>query len=158
MPFVDLVVDIAPFGSSSHCKSVIMIRNVVENESRSRLRHLSKRTSLATRLDAITFHNSHSRGAAAVGTAHVYHGNHGTMHAIGTRVPFFGNEVMAYAANSRVTKLVLRNLVISLAAVGVYALTDVLSVIQNMEGDTGLQPVSPMEASGKGLRGGSLSI
>ena len=154
MPFVDLVVDIAPSGSSLHSKSVVMIRNVLENESRSRLRHLSKRTSLAACLDTITLHNSCLRGAAAVGTARANRGDHGTMHAIGTRVPFSGDEVMAYAANSRVTKSVLRNLVISLATVGVHACPDVLSVIQNTEGDTGLQPVSPMEGSGKGLRGG----
>ena len=79
------------------------------------------------------------------------------MHAMGTHVPRDGEglQVVEYAANSKIPRKFFRKFVKSLAKIGAILFPDVLAVIQDAEGDTGLSPaVSSMGEPGNMLRVG----
>jgi hypothetical protein len=73
------------------------------------------------------------------------------MFAIGTKIPYErkdpGTKVLStapYTVNGYVSEGVLRNLVANLATLGSRCFPQVYSVIRDTEGNSGLQPVSPM--------------
>jgi hypothetical protein len=70
------------------------------------------------------------------------------MHPIGTHILRDGVTTADYAANSKVPLRFLRKFVKSLAKIGANCFPDVLAVIQDIEGDTGLQPVACMVDEG----------
>ena len=86
-PFVDIIVDIAPTGSSGSIerKSVMMVRSILDASLKSRYCHLSQ-PDLVGSLEAIVENNSLIRRCVPVGTARQNKGDVGTIHAIGKRV------------------------------------------------------------------------
>jgi hypothetical protein len=71
------------------------------------------------------------------------------MHPIGTRIHCDGVKVGAYTTNSLVPKPVLLDFVQSMSIVGRHCFSpDVITVIQKLEADSGLVPVSPMDGNG----------
>ena len=77
---------------------------------------------------------------APVGTVRRNAGDIGAMHAIGTRVLFDSRTTVGYAMNNKVLQPVLKSFVEAL-----------LSVVQHMEADTSLLPISPINGNGIGL-------
>ena len=65
-----------------------------------------------------------------------------------------GLQVVEYAANSKITRKFFRKFVKLLAKIAAILFPDVLVVIQDAEGDTGLSPVSSMGTPGNRLRVG----
>ena len=131
-PHVDIVVDVAPIGSCTARKSVVMVRN------------LGDKPTLVHDLRVITLHNSLVRRAAPVRTARSHKGDVGTMHPIGTRVLLDGVTISEYAANSKVPARMLQTFVHSLARIGGSAFPDVLTVIQDAESDASALPCAAM--------------
>jgi hypothetical protein len=78
------------------------------------------------------------------------------MHAMGTHVPHDGEglQVVEYAANSKIPRKFFCKFVKLLAKIGAILFPDVLVVIQDAEGDTGLSPVSSMGKPGNMLHVG----
>ncbi|KAI2505723.1 hypothetical protein MHU86_8685 [Fragilaria crotonensis] len=153
-PFVDIIVDIAPSGSGAvGRKSIIMVRSILDGSHESRYCHMGRHDLLAS-IEVISEHNSRLRREAAVGTARQNTGDVGTMHAIGTRVLLDGMTTVGFAANDKVPQPLLRSFVEAFATVGLYCFPDVLSVVQNVEADSSLVPIAPMDGNGKGLRVG----
>ena len=107
-------------------------------------------------LRIITLHNTLVRKRVRKGTARANGGDFGDMHAMGTHVPRDGEglQVVEYAANSKIPRKFFRKFVKSLAKIGAILFPDVLAVIQDAEGDTGLSPVSSMGEPGNMLRVG----
>ena len=141
-PHVDIIVDVAPIGSCTAKKSVVMVRN------------LGDEPTLAHDLRMITLHNSLIRRAAPVGTARSHKGDVGSMHPIGTRVLLDGITMSEYAANSKVPARMFGTFVHSLARIGGSAFPDVLAVIQDTESDAGALPCVAMAGDGGGYRVG----
>jgi hypothetical protein len=88
----------------------------------------------------------------AEGTARAKPADVGTMFAIGTKIPYErkdpGTKILStapYAANGYVSEGVLRHLVAHMATLGSHCFPQVYSVIRDTEGNSGLQPVSPMD-------------
>jgi hypothetical protein len=96
----------------------------------------------------ITLHNSLLRTRVPFGSARASRGDLGNMHPIGTRILLDGVTTAEYAANSKVPQQMLRKLFQSLAKIGANCFPDVLAVMQDVEGDTGLQPVEAMADKG----------
>lgn len=104
-----------------------------------------RHTHLLGALNHITFHNTVlNRRLGRSGSVRSKGGDVGTMHAIGTGFDFNG-EMRPYASNLMVPERLLRNMVLCLARCGEVFFPQVLAVIRDMESDTGLQPISPME-------------
>ncbi len=72
---------------------------------------------------------------------------------MGTHVPCDGEglQVVEDAANSKILRKFFRTFVKLLAKIGAILILDVLAVIQDAEGDTGLSPVSSMNKPGNML-------
>lgn len=101
-PFVDIIVDIAPIGSSAvERKSIIMVRDILDEHKNSRYCHLEGHD-LVESLKAIDEHNCLLSTLSPIGTARQNAGDVGTMHAIGTRVLLDGTTTVGYAANYKV--------------------------------------------------------
>jgi hypothetical protein len=69
------------------------------------------------------------------------------MHAIGTQIPHDSREgtTEPYAANGKIPDGVLYGLVVDLATLGRRCFPQVSSVVRDIEGDSGLLPVEPMD-------------
>jgi hypothetical protein len=70
------------------------------------------------------------------------------MHPIGTRIHRDGVGISAYTTNSLVPEPVLREFVQSLSILGRHCFPDVLTMIQDLEADSGIAPVPPMDGDG----------
>jgi hypothetical protein len=151
-PFIDVIVDIAPIGSGT---AVISILDSSHDESR--YCHMDGHDLLAS-LEVIGERKSRLRREAAVGMARKNTGDVGTttMHAIGTRVLLDGMmTAVGFAENNKMPQPVLRSFVEAFATVGLlYCFPGVLSVVQNVQADSSLVPIAPMDGNGKGLRVG----
>ncbi len=101
-------------------------------------------------------HNTLVRTRVCKGTAKANSGDFGDMHAMGTHVPRDGEglQVVEYAAKSKIPRKFFRKFVKLLAKIGAIFFPDVLAVIQDADGDTGLSPVSSMCEPGNMLRVG----
>ena len=150
-PCADIVVDVAATGCFTDRQTTIMIRNLLVGGGNDK----ETSTLICRGLGQITFHNSLVRermgynGTVRGGSQ----GDVGRMYAIGTRVMLDGETIVPYKANASVPVKLLRNVVISMCRIAQSYFPEVLSVIRDVEGDTGLQPVSPMD--GAPPRGGS---
>ena len=104
----------------------------------------------------ITLHNTLVRKRVCKGTARANGGDFGDMHAMGTHVPRDGEglQVVEYAANSKIPRKFFRKFVKLLAKIGAILFPDVIAVIHDADGDTGLSPVSSMGEPGNMLRVG----
>ncbi len=105
-------------------------------------------------LNKINFHNAMVANKRPDGKARNLRGNFGAMHSIGTRIHRDGVGISAYTTNSLVPKPVLREFVQSLSIVGRHCFPDVLTMIQDLEADSGIAPVPPMDGDGHFLRVG----
>ncbi|KAI2498771.1 hypothetical protein MHU86_15727 [Fragilaria crotonensis] len=123
-------------------KTAILIRNSLS------LLDNGGRQLVGRALDNINSHNAVVARERAVGGARNGRGDVGTMHPIGTRVHKDGVSTSSYTTNALVPDEVLREFVRSLALVGRHCFPDVLTVIQDLEADSGLLPVSPMGGDG----------
>jgi hypothetical protein len=156
-PFVDIIVDIVPTGCQQAVvgrKSVVMVRSILDASHKSRYCCDVDGQGLIGSLKALGEHNSLLRRQVPVGTVRHNAGDVGAMHAIGTRVLLDGTTTTGYTANCKVPQPVLRSFVEAFATVGLCCFPDVLSVVQNMEADTSLAPIAPMDGNGVGLRVG----
>jgi hypothetical protein len=161
---VDIMVDVATVGQCANRQSVVMIRNVLlmdteDDDADQQLEvHLIPDDDERERLEAlshITAHNTLLQKRVESGSARAKSGDVGTMHAIGTRVNFDNVTTLPYQTNSQVTDRVLRNMVAGLWKVGSHCFPQVLAVIRDLESDSGLKPVPPMDGDGdKGRRVG----
>lgn len=142
-PVVDFIVELADSCGLKSRKTSILIRNVLSSLDR------ESDALLNEALDQINVHNALVAGARSVGGARNSRGDFGVMHPIGTRIHLDGVGVGAYAANSLVPELVLREFVRSLSIVGRHCFPDVLTMIQELEADSGLTPVPPMNGDGR---------
>ena len=136
--FVDIMVDLPDLGHQKNRQSVVMVRNV---------KFLSDDDGgdFAGAMARITEHNQALRLARSSGQARQNVGDVGTMHALGTRVHLNGVTTGAYKANDGVEEDLLRDMVVSLARIGRCAFPQVYAVIRDTEGNSGLQPVVPMD-------------
>jgi hypothetical protein len=127
----------ATVGGTVNRQSVVMIRNVTRIDADDEYLGL---------LGRVTAHNTALRKAEAKGYARHKCEDVGTMHAIGTRIPRDREGTPApYAANAKVPVAVLCGLVVDLATLGSRCFPQVYSVIRDLEGDSGLLPVQPMD-------------
>ncbi|KAI2512275.1 hypothetical protein MHU86_2151 [Fragilaria crotonensis] len=145
---VDIVVDIAPIGNCTSRKSIIMVRQILSPTLDPLCKGEAGRPLMVEDLRFITLHNSLLRTRVPVGSARASRGDLGNMHPIGTRILLDGVTTAEYAANSKVPQRMLRKFVESLAKIGANCFPEVLAVMQDAEGDTGLHPVTPMADKG----------
>ena len=138
--FVDIVVDLPDVGNEKNRQSVVMVRNV---------NFLSDDNGVgfAAEMACITEHNRAMRLTGSAGQARQNLGDVGTMHAIGTRVMLDGT-LGAYKANGDVDEAILRGMVVALARIGRCAYPQVYAVIRDTEGNSGVEPVVPMDGDG----------
>ena len=134
--FVDIMVDTDAVGGTRNRQSVVMVRNVTK---------VDKDNPYTDSLDHITAHNVLFRKSKAKGSARSRSVDVGRMHAIGTAIPLNGVGTVPFAANRKVPEDVLRQLVVNLSKVGSRCFPQVYSVIRDMEQDSGLLPVEPMD-------------
>jgi hypothetical protein len=153
-PHVDIVVDIANAGSYRNRKSVVMVRNLLSPSMEATFVGRANEPLLVHELQMLTLHNSLLRKNLAIGGARNFTGDVGTMHPIGTRVMPNGLTTSAYCATSKVPRRLVQGYVHALSRVGQIAFPDVLAVIQDTEGDTGLQPCPAMAGDDEGNRVG----
>ena len=99
-------------------------------------------------LGFITLRNSLLRTRVPAGSSRAGRGDLGSMHPIGTRILRNGVTTADYAANSKVPQRFLRKFVKLLANTGANCFPDVLAVMQDIEGNTGIQPVACMVDKG----------
>jgi hypothetical protein len=84
-------------------------------------------------------------------------GDVGAMHPIGTRETLDGMTLSKYAVGKKVSSQLLRQFVHALAQIGSVVVPDVLSVIQDTEGDASVSPAADMAGDVKGnCVGGSI--
>lgn len=134
--FVDIMIDTDAVGGTRNRQSVVMVRNVTK---------VDKDNPYTNSLDHITAHNVLLRKAKPNGSARSKSVDVGKMHAIGTAIPLRGVGTVPFAANRKVLEDVLRQLVVNLSKVGSRCFPQVYSVIRDMEQDSGLLPVEPMD-------------
>ena len=93
------------------------------------------------------------------GHARLDQGDVGAMHPIGTRETLDGMTLSKYAVGKKVSSQLSRRFVHILARIGSVVFPDVLSVIQDTEGDAGVRPAADMAGDVKGNRvGGSIDM
>jgi hypothetical protein len=76
-------------------------------------------------------------------------GDVGMMHTIGTNVDFDKVGTSPYAANGYILERLLRLLVVSLSQIGRHLFPQVYLVVRDVESDSGLLPVPPMNGAGR---------
>jgi hypothetical protein len=156
---VDIWVDIAPVGTLTNRKSLVRVRTV-ENHNSSFINlsqdfgDLGKELELHKKLAAITSCNKDLcekyRYKGTVRTT--CKGDVGGMYAIGLKVEKKGTFA-PYATNTRGTPELQKAMVESLAIIGGFVFPDVLAVVQDMESDTGVDPL-PFMVGADGVRVG----
>jgi hypothetical protein len=153
-PHVDVVVDIAPSGSFKARKTVVRVRNLLSQSMDANFIGRSGEPLLIHELRTIVLHNAMLRERYGVGGVRGSQGDLGIMHAIGTRVLQDGITTTSYTATHKVSPQLVRAYVNALSRVGQIAFPDVLAVIQNTEGDTGMKPCAAMAGDVAGNRVG----
>lgn len=142
-PCVDIMIDVAATGCCTDRQTTVMIRHLLGGDKK----QTETKRRIRRGLRDITFHNTLVRERmGSVGTVRASGGDYGKMYAIGTRVHLNGN-VIPYGTNNAVPQPLLRKVVVAMCDIGRYCFPEVVSVIQDVEGDTGMPPVSPMDGS-----------
>jgi hypothetical protein len=138
--FVDLMVDTnATVGGTRNRQSVVMIWNVTRIDADDEYLGL---------LGRVTSRNAALRKVEAKGHATHECENVETMHASGTRIPLDSSKgtTAPYAAKGKVPDGVLIGLVVDFAtALGSRCFRQAYSVVRDIEGDSGMLPVEPMD-------------
>jgi hypothetical protein len=169
MHCVDIMVDVATVGRCVDRQSVVMIRHVLRMDTddgdrdgelkvEGRRRTPGVNLELSEALSRITAHNALVRRRVGTGGARSKSRDVGAMHAIGTRVDFDNVTTMPYHTNACVFDRVLRDMVVGLWKVGNYCFPQVLAVIRDLERDSGLKPIPPMDGLGERGRGVGFTI
>ena len=153
-PHVDVVVDVAPRGSFKAHKSVVRVRNILSPKMDSNFVGRSGEPMLTHELKTITLHNTILRKRLRIGGGRSSTGDIGAMHPIGTRVLQDGIRTTSYLATRLVSRQLVEAYVKALSRVGQILFPDVLAVIQDAEGDTGLKPCAAMAGDEVGNRVG----
>ncbi len=110
-------------------------------------------------LPLVPMHNSSIRRHVRAGHARSDQGDVGAMHPIGTKVKLDGMTLAEYAVGKKVSSQLLRQFVHALAQIGSVVVPDVLSVIQDTEGDAGVRPAADMAGDVKdNCVGGSIDM
>ena len=111
-------------------------------------------------LPLIPMHNLLVRRHVRAGHARLDLGDVGAVHPIGTRVMLDGMTLSdEYAVGMKVSSKLLRQFVHAFAAIGSVVFPDVLSVIQDTEGDASVRPAADMAVDVKGnCDGGSIDM
>jgi len=143
-PHVDIVVDVAPIGNCRSRKSVVMVRNLLSPTLEPTYIGEGGKPYFFGDLQVITLHNSLVRMAVPVGAARSSKGDVGAMHPIGTRVMHDGMTISEYSTTSKVSFCLVKAFVAALATIGKIVFPDVLSVIQDTEGDANATPCAAM--------------
>jgi hypothetical protein len=152
-PHVDIVVDIAPIGTYTNRKSVVMVRNLLSSPELEQMYWGDEGCPyFVGELPLITMHNSLIRRHVRAGHARSDQGDVGAMHPVGTRVMLDGMTLAEYAVGKKVSSQLSRRFVHALARIGSVVFPDVLSVIQDTEGDAGVRPAAVMAGDVKGNR------
>ena len=153
-PHVDIVVDIASSGAFKSRKAVVMVRNILSRSMDANFIGRSEEPLLIQELQAIVLHNVQLRLRCGVAGVRKSQGDVGAMHAIGTRVLHDGVKTTAYTATHKASRQVLDDCVKALSRIGQCAFPEVLAVIQDTEGDTGVKPCAGMAGDSDGNRVG----
>ena len=132
---VDLIVDVAKMGQFNDRQSVVMIRHALVVDGEEGV------------LNDITLHNEVLRRQSSKGSARAKGGDVGTMHSIGTLVDLKRVGTLPYPANGYVPEGLLRRMVVSLPQIGRHCFPQVYTVIRDVESDSGLLPVPPMDGA-----------
>jgi hypothetical protein len=133
--FFDVMVDTDDAGGTRNRQSVVMVRNVTKIDG----------DGICTGfLDHITAHNMRLRKAGSKGCARPKGEDVGTMHPIGTGILLDRTGTVPFAANRKVPEGVLRKMVVNLSKVGSRCFPQAYAVIRDMEQDSGLLPLEPM--------------
>ena len=101
-PHVDIVVNIAPIGTYTNRKSVVMVRNLLSPELEQMYWGDEGCPYFVGELPLITMHNSLIRRHVRAGHARSDQGDVGAMHPIGTRVMLDGMTLAEYAVGKKV--------------------------------------------------------
>jgi hypothetical protein len=142
-PCVDIVTDVVATGCCTDRQTIVMIRYLLGGDKK----QTEKKRLIRRGLRDLTFHNALVRERmGSVGTVRASGGDFGKMYAIGTRVHLNGN-VTPYRTNKAVPQQLLRKVVVAMYDIGKYCFPEVVSVVHDVEGDTGMPPVSPMDGS-----------
>ena len=153
-PHIDVVVDVAPRGSFRSHRSVVRVRNILSPTMDANFVGVSGEPLLTHELRIIALHNTILRKRVPSGGVRNNKGDIGVMHPVGTRVCQDGITTTVYSATSRVSRQLIRAYVNALSRVGQIVFPDVLAVIQDTEGDTGLEPCAAMAGDTFGNRVG----
>jgi hypothetical protein len=137
---IDTIVDLPGVGLCKNRQLIIMISNVASLDG-------DDDEDLTGAIVCITECNKLLQRGSPNGTVRAKSGDVGTMHAIGTHVELDGVTTVPYKANGYVyvDDDLLRSTVVPLARIGRCCFPQVYSVICDAEGDSGLQPVVPMD-------------
>jgi hypothetical protein len=103
-------------------------------------------------INMIAIYNLLLRQYGTVGTGRGSKGDVGSMYALGT--PWVLKDCIRtceYAANSKMPRDHLKQLVEAMALVGSFCFPDVMAVVHDMEEDSGVVPVEPVGGDEKGL-------
>jgi hypothetical protein len=122
-------------GGTRNRQLVVMVRNVTKIDG----------DGICTDfLDYITAHNVRLRKAGSKGCARPKGEDVGTMHAIGTGILLDRTGTVPFSANRKVPEGVLRKMAVNLSKVGSRCFPQPNAVIRDMEQDSGLLPLEPM--------------
>ena len=105
---------------------------------------------LVHELRTIVLFNTMLRKKQPVGSARDNKGDNGAMHPVGLRVLQDGVHSTVYASTLKVPPKLAKAYVAALSRVGQVAFPDVLAVIQDTEGDTGIEPCAAMGGDNDG--------
>jgi len=150
-PMVDIMIDVAPFGTSVDRQTVVRVRHalmlrtdhVLPEDMELRIARRMSLLSKITRCNAAIRRGMRtSSGVRSAG------GDVGCMHAIGMRVEGDGVSVNPFAANGKVPKSVLQEMVAALCCVGRLCFPDLMHLIKTLESDSGVPVMSPMDGIG----------
>jgi hypothetical protein len=154
--FVDIIVDLPQVGMCEHRQSIVMVRNVLAfrddngdgDGNGNGNGDGDGKDGMPEAISCIAAFNRSLQSASPHSGVRAKGGDVGKMHAIGTHVELDGVTTSPYRATGFVERDLLRSTVVSLARIGRSCFPQVYSVIRDTEGDSGLQPVAPMDGEG----------
>lgn len=148
-PMVDVVINVAPIGSSAGRETVVRVRHILllhTDCSPPELVDVCRRTHRMSLLSKITQCNiAIRRGMRTSAGVRNAGGDVGCMHAIGVRVEGDGVSMNPFAANGKVPEGTLREMVAALCCVGRLCFPDLMHLLKTMESDSGVPFFSPMD-------------
>jgi hypothetical protein len=128
-PHAHIILDVSPIGGCTHCKSVVMIRQLLTPEGWPLFKYDTGSDIAALNdINTIATYNLLLRQHGTVGTVRGSKGDVGSMYALGTpRVLKDCISTCEYAANSKMPRDLLKQLVDAMARVGSFCFPDVMA-------------------------------